>query len=439
MIRNGMIRVWMVVCVLFVGCKRHEAPIQPTARDAGTPTTHGMVGKPVVPGTLRHHQIHTRYAVAVAPGQDLAKIENVAKSKGPQLSVSHMALNDLYDDNVLGYATRRLTPADVSNLKASPGLVMLDAKGTDGLKVAKETALLTAELADLSHGWVLDPDTFDVFTAADFQGHIPDGHLDVRKLINVHSIVGDNKQPFLDTAGLNRYGLPELYVPEAAPGQINQIMHLMNGAAQVLLDGGDVDDHSMLAIDFKKLGWNIDILDKGTGKATWKTRWAHEEDDGDPNNLVVELVPPTGPGIEEQAKMIDECFGAAPEQMVSLKADDPELLAAAQHARNDLTAMRAHFAKGIPLEERLTIKAKFTGDDGGVEWMWVDVVAFKGASLSGTLANDPDLIKTMRNGQKVTVKLADVGDYILEKKDGSTSGGYSIEVMRKRGLLPEGD
>lgn len=34
------------------------------------------------------------------------------------------------------------------------------------------------------------------------------------------------------------------------------------------------------------------------------------------------------------------------------------------------------------------------------------------------------------------MKLADVGDYLHETKDGKRTGGYSIEVMKKRGLLP---
>lgn len=33
------------------------------------------------------------------------------------------------------------------------------------------------------------------------------------------------------------------------------------------------------------------------------------------------------------------------------------------------------------------------------------------------------------------VKLADVGDYLHEKA-GQTTGGYSIDVMKKRGLYP---
>ncbi|HTL38012.1 MAG TPA: DUF2314 domain-containing protein, partial [Kofleriaceae bacterium] len=265
--------------------------------------------------------------------------------------------------------------------------------------------------------------------------HVPDEHPNARKLIMVHSVAGGGEQPFMDTSGLHRYGLPELYVPEVANGSVNQITQLMNAAAQVLLDGGDVDEKGQIAIDFKKLGWDVGIIEKGTGKAVWNTRWTKEPDTGE---RMLELVPPTGTGIVELEKMIDECFGSRPDKVTMLKDDDPELLAAGKHARADLVRLRGHFAKGIPLGERLTVKAKFTGTDNAVEWMWVDVVAFKRDTLEGTLANDPEVLTSMSNGQKVKVRLADVADYFHETKSGESAGGYSIEIFRKRGLLPEG-
>lgn len=106
----------------------------------------------------------------------------------------------------------------------------------------------------------------------------------------------------------------------------------------------------------------------------------------------MELVPPSGAGAEGAAKLIDECFGHEPETVVRLEHGDPDIMAAAEKARADLARLRSHFSKGIPLDERLTIKAMFTDDKGQVEWMWVDVVAFKGSLFEGTLANDPELI-----------------------------------------------
>src|SRR6185436_11586166 len=98
----------------------------------------------------------------------------------------------------------------------------------------------------------------------------PGDHLDARKLIVVHSIMGGGEQPFLDTAGLRRYGFQELYVAEAATGHVGQITHLINGVAQALLDGGDVNERGEITVDFAKLNWDLGTFPPGTGKATVK-------------------------------------------------------------------------------------------------------------------------------------------------------------------------
>jgi uncharacterized protein YegJ (DUF2314 family) len=429
-----MVRLSLVVVALLVACKQKESvPVapQPTAQPTRTP----KVGAPVARGTLRRTKVETMYAVVAPGGADLAALERLAQKKGSAVEVKRMALTDVFSDEHLAFVTRDFSPAEADAVKKSSGMIVLHVSGTDAMKLAREIAGVARDVADAAHGWVLDPELQQLYAAAAFHEHVPGEHPDARKLIVVHSIMGGGEQPFLDTAGLRRYGLPELYVAEATAGSVNQVTHLINAAAQELLDGGDVNERGELAIVFRKLGWQLDIIEKGTGKAVWKARWAKEPDAEGDAELVVELLPASGAGTEGMYKMIGETFGAEPEKVTSLKADDPDILAAAARARADLAKLRPHFAQGVPLGERLTIKAKFTEDEE-VEWMWVDVVAFKGDSLSGTLANTPELVTNVREGQKVKVKLADVGDYLHETKDGTRSGGYSIEVMKKRGLLP---
>ena len=81
----------------------------------------------------------------------------------------------------------------------------------------------------------------------------------------------------------------------------------------------------------------------------------------------------------------------------------------------------------------LTIKAAFIDGDE-VENMWVDVVAFRGNTSSGTLANMPRLVTTVRTGQKVQVKLADVGDYFHERPGAPRAGGHASAIIERRGL-----
>lgn len=428
-----------VVAMTLVACSGRDEPTAPavTAPAVTAPATPPKAGAPVAPRTLKLAKVETEYAVAVPAGADLAALEKLAHDKAPAATVSRKTVAALFDDDQLGFLTRDLPAAEARGLTAATDTIVLHGAGTDGMALAKQLATATREVADAAHGWVLDPETFQLFTASAFHPHVPGEHPDIRQLIVVHSVMGAHEQPFLDTAGLRRYGFPELYFPEAPVGDVNPIMHLINAAAQALLDGGDVSARGEIAIDVRTLGWKISIIGDGTGKAVWKTRWATERDAKAGDDLFVELVPPAGTGTEAVAKLVDDCFGHAPDAVVDLKDDDPEILAAAEHARADLAELRTRYSSGVPFEERLSVKARFT-DGTRTEWMWVAVVSFRGDSFQGTLANDPELLTSMHDGQKVTVKIADVGDYLLAKKGGESVGGYSIEVMRKRGLVPDG-
>ncbi|HEY4239095.1 MAG TPA: DUF2314 domain-containing protein [Kofleriaceae bacterium] len=410
-----MVRSWLFAAVLLVGCKDKAPPPPPAAPVIDAPAAAPTAGARVRPGTLKSAPLETPYAVAAPPGAKLAHDSGVP-----------IALGDLFSDAQLAYMLKPLAAADAAAIRSADVVAL---RGADPRKLADEARAL----ADAAHGWVLDPVTSRVFTAAAFRDHVPGDHLDARKLIAVHGVIGANEQPFFDTEGLRRYGYPEIYIAEAAAGDVSRMTDFINAAAQTLLDGHDVDAHGVLAVDFRALGW--DIGTGGTGRATFQTRWAHEPDDDAGADLLLELQPPTGRGTEGWAKLMEQCFGSAPEQIQQISATDPEILAAAAKARADLRALRPHVADGIPIGEHLSVKAKFTGADDAVEWMWVDVVSFQADTVRGTLDNEPDVIKTLRVGQKVSVALADIGDYLYTTPSG-TRGGYSIEVMKKRGLVP---
>jgi hypothetical protein len=145
---------------------------------------------------------------------------------------------------------------------------------------------------------------------------VPGDQLDVRTVVVVHTVARTGKPPYMNTTGLRRFGLSELYVPEVSDDEIEDVTALMNAAAQHLVAGGDVDDSGQIAIDFHKLGWHVNIRGKGTGKATWKTRWGRDPASGDE---VLELDPATGTGLDEQKQMVEACFGSHPAAKGSAK------------------------------------------------------------------------------------------------------------------------
>lgn len=429
-----MIRASVLGVVLLVACRSQDPPppTPATPTPAATTPRAPQAGDLVSPGALRRATLDTSYLVALPPGADVAALERLAKARSAAVTVTRLAPRDTFNDAAMTYMARPLPAADAAAVLGAEAGLELRIAGPGGQPRARELAVVTREVADAARGWVLDYETLRAYPAAAFHAHVPGDQPDVRQLIVVRHDSGRGELPSLDTAGLRRYGLTELYVPEVGTGQVDQVTRLINGVAQALLDGGDVDAHGEIAIDFRALAWDTSIIAEGTGTAVLTARWARDPNAAD-DELVVELVPPAGRGPEGLVQVIHACFGVEPDEIRMIPADDPELLAAEARARADLHALRAHFAKGVPLDEELTIKAMFTDGDQ-VEWMWVDVVAFKGDTFAGTLANVPRLVTTVRKGQKVQVKLADVGDYFHERPGAPRAGGHAYAIIEKRGL-----
>ena len=155
----------------------------------------------------------------------------------------------------------------------------------------------------------------------------------------------------------------------------------------------------------------------------------------DPDDLMLELtVAGSEPGNPVALVGALEKYLGAPEDKATTVSFQPELEAAAVKARAALTALRPHFAKGVPPDEQLGVKAPFATDDGGTEWMWVDVIAFKGDTLDGTLDNDPSSVRALKIGARVKVKLDKIADFIHVHADKTKAGGFSLEVMRAHGV-----
>ena len=426
-----------LVVLAVMACKaKSEPPPKPPPKVDLSP----HAGGPVIPGNGVHTKtVDEGFIVVVPKAGDPVATEKLIKDR---LAAAHVTGKveiapaqppGEHDRELYAYSNPKLTDADLDGILAGTH-VMVSATG-EPLATLRAITPIARDAALAAHGWVLDPLAGGVYTADEVDKHVPTDPPDVRKLIYVHGVQGDNEQPFLDTMGMTKLGFPELTVPAAASGQMEMLTVLVDATAQALVVNGDVTHPGEIHVDFAALPgeWHVDEIKKagGSARATWNAKW-RKEDGGD---LAIELLPMTGSGVEGLAAMLDGTFGKAPDPVASIKADDPELKAAGERARKELLSKRAYFAKGIPAGEQLAVKAPFHAPDDQVEWMWIDVVAWKGDTITGTLDNDPELVTTLKAGSQVTVKLSDVADFIHVHKDGTQTGGYSVEVMKKRGLL----
>lgn len=419
-------RGWLAL-VFVVACKSKEAAPPPPA-PAPVPAP---VPKPAK--TLRQVTVEEDLVVVLPATADAA---SVAKAVAPQLALfggkvevmpaqepTQQTLDEMARDD------KDLSAADIRAIASNAGISM---KAT-GEPVATLRALAAAALAVARerHGWVYDPVVNHGYTAAQFEKHVPRDPVDVEKQIDIHGVMGDNEQPFLDTLGMVKLGLPELRVSAVASGQLSSMATLINATAQAML-ARDIDVPSTVDIDMATLPgeWHLDRIRArgGSGHVRWKVRWTTDPDSGDDE---IELVPAAGSGAEGAYALLDDCLGKQPDHTTEHDKDDPELIAAAVKARAELQRRRPHYARGVPPGERLSVKAPFR-EAGTTEWMWVDVVSWKGDLFEGSLDNEPERVKNVKLGQTVRVKLADVADFIAHAADGSTSGGYSVEVLNRR-------
>ena len=95
--------------------------------------------------------------------------------------------------------------------------------------------------------------------------------------------------------------------------------------------------------------------------------------------------------------------------------------------------------KGFAPGERLLLKAPFKTDDGGNEWMWVEVVTWKGDLVNGILQNDPYEVTGLSAGARVEFRASDAFDYIHYHPDGREEGNTTGAILRRRESKPAPD
>ena len=438
----AIVKRLLVVAAALVACKQEPTP---EPKPAPTPIAPPKVaGRPAQLRQIKLEAVPSALAVIVPADQDLAALEKAAREQAKAtnltLDVTRSTARDLEIDREHAQWMLGNVPASDFDVIDRANALLLDIKQPTGYAGIRALSSVAAALATKANGWVLDPGIGGLFRADTFTKRAHGDKPDTRKLIAIHAISGDGEQPYLDTMGMNRLGLPELYVPAAAPGQIDPLMVLVNATAQTLVQRGDISRAGELDVDLAQLDgeWDLEAIKQagGKGRITWRLEWSGGgHDDADGAQLHLALLPMKGTGTEGVAMTLDTFFGDVPDPVTDIEANDPELLAAGKRARDELTKMRPRFAKGVPVGEQLIVKAPFRSKSDHVEWMWVDVIKWRGGDLTGNLDNDPVHVENLKLGSKVTVKVDDVADYMHVAKDGTQSGGHSVEVMRKRGLI----
>jgi uncharacterized protein YegJ (DUF2314 family) len=155
-------------------------------------------------------------------------------------------------------------------------------------------------------------------------------------------------------------------------------------------------------------------------------------EEGDPKNRLIELASENYPGNDLHAKqdrMLSSFFGW--EDSVTNVHHNQELLTESAKENAKLPDLHRAFTRGLEPGEFIQVKAPFRAQDGGTEWMWVEVTSWKGDEIKGLLKNEPSYASNLHAGQVVEVRQEDVFDYIRQYADKRTEGNTTADIIRK--------
>lgn len=116
----------------------------------------------------------------------------------------------------------------------------------------------------------------------------------------------------------------------------------------------------------------------------------------------------------------------------SVSNDDIEMNTAIQKAQETLPSFIQAFQSPTRTQTDFLIKARFPyGNGNDAEHIWIGDLSYKNNQFEGFLVNEPIYLQNIKLGDKVTVQISDISDWMIID-DNKLFGGYTIHVLRNR-------
>jgi uncharacterized protein YegJ (DUF2314 family) len=133
-----------------------------------------------------------------------------------------------------------------------------------------------------------------------------------------------------------------------------------------------------------------------------------------------------------------------PSRVFMFDGDDPDMI----HARQEARATFGYFWRELAWERRrivpaldlACVKAPFSDGPRGartssdkprVEEMWISEIDFDGRDVSGELLNQPNWLKSIKQGDAVRLPLEQVSDWMYVI-GGKVYGAFTVQLLRSR-------
>ncbi|HEU4754618.1 MAG TPA: DUF2314 domain-containing protein, partial [Armatimonadota bacterium] len=297
-------------------------------------------------------------------------------------------------------------------------------------------------------GVILDPDIPRLLSMQTHTERLPaDGRLRISEQIILPTSVGERGLAWMTSKGLGRFGLPELEIRDAPPNLDRTIWPVLNGVAYRLLSEAAQARASDEKAGELQVGPEIRVTLEDIARAEGEPParppdgvrgWTDIRLEYHPSrqqDSFLRLVPPRGfrGGQGEWLHgLLGDLFGTE-DTLTHIPAGDEAMEIAHRRALDELPHVRQRFGAGLPVGCTLYVKQAFPVQGGSPEYMWLAVNTWGGSRIRAQLANDPQYRLDLRAGQTLELDEADVYDWMISWKDGRLEGGYTTEVLRRRG------
>ncbi len=295
--------------------------------------------------------------------------------------------------------------------------------GAKAIAVVRDVETAVWKLARDLRGFIVDEDTNQIFSPDSFHRRRLEGPQSVMTQMVIQSDERPDGLMELKTAGMAHFGLPDLGIAAVPLGSRSQVASIINLAAQTLAERPELGETLELRLDVRALG------DKGLREQLLATSLQ-----GATHLATVKLSPredgvfwfdfgSTQPQVE-QAKLSLQLFGGHDE--ISRVSHEGAVKAVSKAARKRLLEVIRPRWSSPAASGKLLVKAPFDGR----EWMWVEVLRWKGDRLEGVLDNTPELVSGLQAGSRVAVRQDEVFDYMLSLPDGGVEGNTTADLLR---------
>jgi uncharacterized protein YegJ (DUF2314 family) len=347
-------------------------------------------------------------------------------------------------------AGRGLTNAEIESMqKTSQATRLVLVMPKEGVwTMGRNFSELILEFAKQTGAFIWDSATRECFSQASWKerrfdtwpADIVPG-MDRQITIHIYQPEEDSEYLRAITLGMEKFALPDVVIEQLIRSDSRSAGNLINLVCQSLaeqpkLASGSRETFRISDIYSRPMRERLsqNLKSNARQEATLALlKGALQE--GDPENRLIELDFRHGEGRtpdERREAVLSSIWGAS--DSIKDTEHTPEILAASTRAKAKLPDLRKSFEAGLEPGSHLMLKAPFKTDDGGNEWMWVEVLRWpEGGPIEGSLQNDPFQIKALRAGARVKVIQEDVFDYLLYRKDGTQEGNETGDLIEKQG------